>query len=118
MHGQGIRLTLGLLTIAGAALGMLGSAWHVFRSCTQDGALDGAPVDTGGFSIGPRRWPFLGCDVAYGIPDGGTLVRTAPFDLSWVFLVLLLAGVGLVVHAVRWTPSDGRPTSRSSSAPR
>lgn len=104
MHWQAARLILGMLTIFGSVFGVFASWWHVHRSCDPDAVFDAAPIDAGSGTVEPRGWPFFGCDATYGLGRGGAEVRAAPFDFSWVFLAILLLGVGVVVHAARWQP--------------
>lgn len=104
MHWQAVRVILGMATTFGSIFGVFASSWHVHRSCDPDNAFDDAPIDAGAATVEPRGWPFFGCDVTYGMVQGGVEVRAAPFDFSWVFVIVFLLGIGVVVHAARWQP--------------
>ncbi|MFC7432883.1 MULTISPECIES: hypothetical protein [unclassified Agrococcus] len=104
MHWQAARVILGMVMIFGALFGVIASWWLMHRSCDPDAVFDGAPIDAGSGTVGPRGWPFFGCDATYGMVRGGVEVRAAPFDTSCLFLVIALLGVGVLLHAIRWQP--------------
>lgn len=104
------------LVLASPPLGLL-NLYAQWQSCRLDWQLSNAPPDAGGWSDG-RRPVSIGCDTAYGLLDGSTVVVPPPFDWTFVLLAALAVGIALIVECIRARREPAASIAAEASSPR